>query len=262
MENFNWWTIGIYVFIAVLIVIVVGPGFVIGYFISKKFNDQIKEERADLKKHQDSIRNNGGVMAPGMIVSARQVRSWSGGKNRSNNSHILDYEVNVSPVDGIPFRTSFRDELYRSGYTIINKEMISEHGRKIWVIYDPKDMSRAFLDHYDEQHEEVMLNYRRGEFNKLTEGNEELKKTGQQAEAIITRVDDLNLPYPLKGSRAMHMWFDVTPKTGFVFQAEANALITETSLEKYSIGKMVYIRFDPHKPERAVLDTEKNRAIQ
>lgn len=139
--------------------------------------------------------------------------------------------------------------------------MVSEHGRKIWVMYDPQDTSRAFLDHYDNQHEEVMLNYSRGEFNQLAESNEELKKNGEQAEAIITRVDDLNLPYPLKKSRAMHLYFDVTSKVGFSFEAEGYFLIGDSVTEKYSVGRKVFVRFDPLYPKKAVLDSERNKVL-
>ncbi len=140
--------------------------------------------------------------------------------------------------------------------------MISEHGRKVWAVYDPNDPTRAYLSHYDENHDEGTLNYRRGVFNTLTEGNEELKKTGVQAEAIITGIDDLNLPYPLKKGRAMHLYFDVMPRGGSAFRAEGNVLISDAALEKYSVGKTVYVRFDPRQPERAVLDSERNKSIQ
>jgi hypothetical protein len=117
------------------------------------------------------------------------------------------------------------------------------------------------LSHYNENHEEGVLNYRRGVFNKLTEGNEELKKTGEQAEAIITGVDDLNLPYPWKQGRAMHMYFDVMPRTGPIFRGEANVLIADIAVEKYSVGKTVYVRFDPRQPEKVTLDSERNKLL-
>jgi hypothetical protein len=227
-----------------------------------KHGNEIKTERAEIKKNQDAIRDHGGVLAPGVIVAARRVKSWGGSKNRSNNSHIIDYEVDVTPEDGNLFRTSFRDELYSSSHTLVGNEMLSEHGRRIWVIYDPINTSRAFLNHhYQDQHEDAMDNERRGKFNKLTEGNEELKKTGEQAEAIITRVDDLNLPYPSKKGRAIHLYFDVAPKTGFVFQAEGDLLILDSAIGKYSVGRKVFVRFDPLDPKKAVLDTERNKSL-
>ena len=143
--------------------------------------------------------------------------------------------------------------------------MLTEHGRKIWVTYDPKDTSKAYLDHYDDDHESAMkereVNGRRAAFNKRTEGNEDLKIRGEQAEAVITRVDDLDLPFPSKNSRAVHICFEVTPKAGFSFQAEGDVLIGETAIAKYSVGKKVFVRYDPQNPKWAVLDTERNRSI-
>lgn len=106
------------------------------------------------------------------------------------------------------------------------------------------------------------INGRRAAFNKRTEGNDDLKIRGEQAEAVITRVDDLNLPYPLKNARAVHnIWFDVTPKTGFPFQAEGDVLIGEAAVEKYSVGKRVFVRFDRQNPKWAVFDSERNKTI-
>jgi hypothetical protein len=145
-------------------------------------------------------------------------------------------------------------------------QLVGEAGKKIWVTYDPNDPSQMIFEHDDQEHEQIAseqeLNERRAKFNKLTEGNEALKINGKQAEAIITGVDDLNLPYPLKKGRAMHLYFDVMPRDGSVFRAEGDVLIGDVALEKYSVGKTVYVRFDPNQPERAVLDSERNKSIQ
>ena len=257
-----WWTIGGVACLIALGLAVVAPGFILGFALSRKLNQELKVERAERQKLQESIRDNGGIMAPGVILAAKVLKSWGGGKNRSPDGHVLEYLVEITPENGAPIQAKINHEFNRGTYTSVFNEMISEHGRQVWVVYDPKDPARAYLSHYSENHEEGVLNYRRGIFNKLTEGNEELKKTGVQAEAIITGVDDLNLPYPLKKGRAMHMYFDVMPRDGSVFRAEGNVLIGDAALEKYSVGKTVYVRFDPSQPERAVLDSERNRSIQ
>ena len=259
MDNFNGLGViclsGVLVFLVILLL----PLIVIATI---KQNKQLNAERAERQKFQESIRDNGGIMAPGVIVAAKVLRSWGGGKHSSSSSHVMDYEIEVAPENGLPFRIKTNEEFLGGSYTILMGEMISEHGRQVWVVYDPKDSTRAYLSHYNEKHEEGVLNYRRGIFNKLTERNEELKKRGVQAEAVIIGVDDLNLPYPLKKGRAMHMYFDVMPRAGTVFRAEGNVLIGDAALEKYSVGKTVYVRFDPNQPEWAVLDSERNRSIQ
>ncbi len=265
MEYSIWWTIGGFACLFALGLIVVAPGFILGFSMRKKFNEQLKLEREERNKYKISTFDNGGVLAPAIIVSARKVKSWGGGKHSSANSFIMDFEADVNVEGGLPFRAVFRDELYRNGYTILGNEMITEHGRKIWVIYDPKDTSRVYLDHYDEDHESGMkkreLDIRYSAFNKLTKDNEDLKTRGEQAEAVITRVDDLDLPYPLKKGRAMHLYFNVTPKTGFAFQAEGDFLIGDSVLEKYSVGRKVFVRFDPLDDKKAVLDSERNKSL-
>lgn len=259
MDNFNGLGVlclsGVLVFLVILLL----PIIVIAVV---KQNKQLNAERAERQKFQDAIRDNGGIMAPGVIVSAKVLRSWGGGKNRAPDGHVLEYLVEITPENSSPFQAKINHEFHGGTYTSVFNEMISEHGRQVWVVYDPKYPTRAYLSHYNENHEEGVLNYRRGIFNKLTEGNEELKKSGVQAEAIITGIDDLNLPYPLKKGRAMHLYFDVMPRAGTVFRAEGNVLIGDAALEKYSVGKTVYVRFDPNQPERAVLDSERNRSIQ
>lgn len=266
MENFNGLglvcTVGVFVFLGVIIVAVLAPGFLLGFALSKKQNEQLNAERAERQKFQESIRDNGGIMAPGVIVAAKILRSWGGGKNRAPDGHVLEYLIEITPENGSPFQAKINHEFDGGSYTSLFNEMTSEHGRQVWVVYDPKDPTRAYLSHYNENHEEGVLNYRRGIFNKLTEGNEDLKKRGVQAEAIITGVDDLDLPYPAKGARAMHLYFDVMPRGGEMFRAEGNVLIVDSAIQKYSVGKTVYVRFDPLKPEWAVLDTEKNKSIK
>jgi len=261
-----WWSFAFYGCLIVLVLILIGPGLILGIRLSKKFQQELQVERDERNKQNTSIFENGGVLAPAVIISARKVKSWGGGKNSPPSSFVMDFEVEVTAENAEKFVTSFRNELYRDSYVMAANEMITERGKKIWVTYDPKDTSRAYLDHFDEDHESAMkereIDIRRAAFNKLTSGNDELKASGESAEAIITRVDDLDLPYPLKKSRALHLYFDVRPAAGFPFQAQGDVLIVETSLQKYSVGKKIYVRYDSQNPTRAVLDSERNKYIK
>ncbi len=242
-------------FVIALITIVMGA--MLTSFLKNSVNKDARTERENISKHKQMIRAKGSMTAPAVIISAKKVGMWGG--------NFVDFEAEVKPANDAPFRVKFRDELYGEAYEIVDQEVVSEVGRKISVTYDSKDKTRAFLDHYDDEYEiakkNIELSERRVEFEKLIDGNEDLKIRGEQAEAIITRVEDLSLPYPQKNSRAMHLYFDVEPKNGPVFQAEGNALIVTTSLKKYSVGKRVYVRYDPQQPEKAVLDTLRNKSL-
>lgn len=273
VDFFSWQAILGYIFVIVLIVMVTGfdlTEFIGGLFEKTEARGELAEINKaieELSKYKDAIFLAGGVLAPAVIVSAKRVVSWGGLNRRDHSWHLIDFEVDVFS-EGIPsFRTRFRNEIYRPSFVRANnEEMLKEHGRKVWVTYDPKNPQRAYLDHYDEDHETAMkdreINGRRAAFNKLTEGNEDLKIRGEQAEAIITRVDDLGLPFPSKNSRAVHIYFEVIPNVGGIpFQAEGDVLIGDAAVKKYSVGKKVFVRFDPQNPKWAVLDTERNRSI-
>lgn len=279
VDFFSWQAILVYALVFLVALIYFVPSLledIQGYLVSRQERqssaNEINKMIDDISKNKEIIFLDGGVLAPAVIVSANRVLSWGSGSHRGPfPSHLVDFEADVMPADSPAFRTKFRNEVhrsetYRNSYAIVGNEMISEHGRKIWVTYDPKDPSRAYLDHYDDDHETAMkereINGRRAAFNKLTEGNEDLKIRGEQAEATITRVEDLNLSYPSKSARAMHICFEITPRTGLPFQAEGDVLIGETAVKKYSVGKKVFVRFDLQNPRWAVLDTERNKALQ
>ncbi|MFN8382589.1 MAG: hypothetical protein U0V02_11645 [Anaerolineales bacterium] len=250
MDNSIWSTIGAYACLAGILLVFATPIFLLITAFTKKRAATAKKAQAEHK----AILDGGGLLAPATILSAKRIEG-------SDVTHTVDFEVEVQPEGRGHFRAGFRNLIHQKHYAVVGGELVGFAGQKIWIVYDPNNLSRIAYDHDDNQHEEAMLNHRRGEFNKLTEGNEELKKRGEPAEAVITRVDDLDLPYPLKQSRAKHMVFDVTPKSGSVFQAEGDVLIVDSAVEKYSVGKKVYVRFDPLNSKWAVLDTERNKSL-
>ncbi|MCB0103301.1 MAG: hypothetical protein H6635_07105 [Anaerolineales bacterium] len=231
---------------------------VIGWLIWGKLDDKQIEKR---DAYNEVLRGRG-ITAPAVVVSARHTVSRSPNGRKEMR---IDYEVDVQPEGRVPFRQSFQHWTAQRNYATVLGQLVGEAGRKIWVTYDPNDPSQMIFEHYDEEHSKIIeqrdLDIRRREFNKQNEGSNELKKNGLQAEAVITRVDDLDLPYPLKQSRGMRLYFDVIPQNGEPFRSEGDALIAEIALEKYSAGTKVFVRYDPQNPERAVLDTERNKSL-
>lgn len=254
LSGMNWFSVslGVICFIGVPVLLF------IGWVISGTLDNKQQEKRG---AEDDTLRKRG-VTASAVVVSARKgmERSPFGRKEMR-----IDYEIEVQPEGGAPFSQSFQYWTERRGYTAIAGQLVGEAGRKIWVTYDPHDPSQMIFEYYDEERKKIVeqqdLEKRRFEFNKLVEMNNEIRKAGEEAEALITHVEDLNLPYPLKASRGVRLNFDVLPKSGSAFRSETYALIADASLAKYSTGKKVYVKFDPRQPEKAVLDSEKNKLL-
>jgi hypothetical protein len=82
---------------------------------------------------------------------------------------------------------------------------------------------------------------------------EQLRKTGEEARAKILTVSDMNIRVGDSGSM-FRLTFDVTPQIGSPFKAETQAAIADTSREKYSVGRMVYVRYDPNNKAQVALD--------
>lgn len=231
----------------------------LGWIVSGMLDNRRQEKkRAEI----EALRQRG-VLAPAVVISARDgmERNVHGRKERQ-----IKYDVDVLPEGRASFRQAFDHWTEKRGYTAVMGQLAGEAGRKIWVTYDPNDPSQMIFEYYDEERGKIIeqqdLENRRREFNIRAEKNNDLKRRGEAAEAVIIGADDLNLPYPLKKSRAMHFRLDVIPQTGSGFRAEADALISDAALEKYSIGKRIYIRFDPLDPKKAILDSERNKSVK
>lgn len=266
MGNESLSNLGIYGCVCGFSLIAIVIFVVVANIVNKPFVEQRDTAHNKRIWRKIAIYEEGGLLAPGVIIAANRLSSWGGtNKHQNHNVHLIDYEVDVFPPDDVPFRTKFREQIFRDGYHIKDGQMISEHGLKIWVTYDPKDKSKAFLDHFDAEHESAMktreMDFRQMKYNLIFEENEKIEKQGQQAEAIITQIDDLQLPTSLIKSRSMHLSLDVNIGTGVNSQMECYALIPEASLPKYTVGKRVFVHFDPQNPKRAVLDEKRNKSL-
>lgn len=230
-----------------------------------QFNKLEKKMEAEAEAEQKFIVElaERGTVAEAKILSLRssgQLRRLSGKQPEA----LFDYDVEVLPKDKTAFTASFQhwlpvyDSTGKFGADSIGDALRGERDQKIYVMFDPNDQSQIMHSHYEKDHSTIL---RMIEFNKNIKGNDELKRVGEQAEAVITLAEDLNLPYPVKKSRAMRLEFKVTPKSGMDFKAEGLHLIGDKALKKYSAGKRVFVRFDPQNPNWAVLDSERNKSL-
>lgn len=203
-----------------------------------------------------------GVTAPAVVVSAKHR-----GERSSDDGHEIRirYTVDVHPPQAHPFRAEFDHWSQRRGYTAIMGEIQGEAGTHVWVTFDPADPSQMLYECTEAERAaraaEEQLEVGRGQFNAIAEPLEPLRTAGAPAEALIVLAEDLGLPYPRRQSTAMRLHVDVTPPGAATYRAAIPALITVTSLGKYSAGRRVYVRVDPRDPQRVVLDSERNRSL-
>ena len=203
-----------------------------------------------------------GVTAPAVVVSAKH----RGERSSDDGQEIrIRYTVDVHPPQAQPFRAEFDHWSQRRGYTAIMGEIQGEAGTHVWVTFDPADPSQMLYECTEAERvaraAEEQLEVGRGQFNAIAEPLEPLRTAGAPAEALIVLAEDLGLPYPRRQSTAMRLHVDVTPPGAATYRAAIPALITVTSLGKYSAGRRVYVRVDPRDPQRVVLDSERNRSL-
>ncbi|MBL8049850.1 MAG: hypothetical protein JNM46_01390 [Anaerolineales bacterium] len=139
--SLNWANLTCFACIGALVLVGAIPFIKMISAQNKKINERLDKERAE----RQSIRENGGVTALAIIKSAK----WEGTRNKF--VHKIYYDVEVQPEGQPAFQAKFRDEVFRRNTKSENDEIISEIGQKIWVIYDPTNPSRMFVDRYDDE---------------------------------------------------------------------------------------------------------------
>ena len=213
-------------------------------------------------EQEDAALRARGITAPAVVVAAKHR-----GERSSDDGHEIRirYTVDVHPPQAQPFRAEFDHWSQRRGYTAIMGEIQGEAGTHVWVTFDPADPSQMLYECTEAERvaraAEEQLEVGRGQFNAIAEPLEPLRTAGAPAEALIVLAEDLGLPYPRRQSTAMRLHVDVTPPGAATYRAAIPALITVTSLGKYSAGRRVYVRVDPRDPQRVVLDSERNRSL-
>jgi hypothetical protein len=245
LSNINWLQVLCFVCPAAL--------GVTGWIISSLIDERIRGRR---EAHKVALRKRG-VTSPAVIVSVRRKQFAFRSPGAPSDEYKLIFEVDVQREGHGPFRATFEDWIRERNYTYVNMQRVDIIGRKIWVTYDPNNVSDMFFEYYDEDREKILAanewRKRRAAFEKLNKENQALFKTGVEAPAVILEAEDLNLAHETEGAKAMRLKFEVTPKLGSPYQAETQAMIASGSLEKYSAGKKVLVKVDPRNEMRVTL---------
>lgn len=208
---------------------------VVIYFVIRN-NLNAHKERRNLTLH--------GISAPAVILSAWNNYASGGGKySRSTTAHVT-FEVEIYPAGQAPFKAKFKDTLsIKEGEWFIMGPRSEEVGKKIWVAYDPNNLKRMVIDHFDSNHEFML---KRRAFEKREDELQTVLKTGENATAEILEVEDLKLSYNIEkdSSKIFQLKLRVTPKDGMPYETETVGLFMNTGLHKYTVGKKVIVKID------------------
>ena len=128
-------------------------------------------------------------------------------------------------------------------------------GATVTVRYDPSDITKVAIESLGGGSSGNSGNIAavQAAMQQQDQYYEQLRKTGEEAKAKILTVTDMNIRVEGGGSM-LRFTFEVTPKIGESFKAENQSAIADASREKYSVGKMVYVRYDPNNKAQVALD--------
>lgn len=190
-----------------------------------------------------------GVTAPATIISAKNgiVNSGSG-----DRLMLMTLEVEVEPEGRSKFQTTFKDWLPVGRQFVSWGDRPEEVGKKIWVTYNPNDVTEMLFEHHDKDRK-YYLGY--PAFAKLEKQNIVVRNTGEEAIATILEVEDLELvhSYHKEMKSVLRLKLEVTPKAGEPFQAEAQNTFMNAGLHKYTVGKTVTVKFNPQDKTQVAL---------
>ena len=183
-----------------------------------------------------------GVAAPAVIISAEDTGVTM------NNSPQARLTLQVTPADRPPFQAVATTFVGRMQIGMLTP------GSSVTVRYDPNDISKVAIESLGAS---GMNSGNIAAIQSAMQAQDQyyaqLRKTGEEARAVILSATDMNIRVEGGGSM-FKLTFEVTPRTGEPFKAETQAAIADVSREKYSAGKQVYVFYDPNNKAQVALD--------
>lgn len=181
-----------------------------------------------------------GVSAPAVILDVQDTGV------EMNNSLQARLTVQVTPPGRPPFQAVTT--------TFVNRFQVGMlvPGASVQVKYDPNDITRVAVESLTAGGMSAM-NMQSIQAAVLAQDQyyEQLRRTGEEALATIVKAEETNIR-AAEGGAIFRFAFDVTPRTGEPFRAETQAAIADQSRIKYSVGKQVYVRYDPYGDKKQV----------
>jgi len=176
-----------------------------------------------------------GVSAPATILS---VEDTGVTMNYSPQARLT---LQVTPADRAPFQAVATTFIGRMQIGMIIP------GATVMVRYDPNDISKVAIESIGAPSSIQSAMLAQDQYY------EQLRKTGEEAEAIILSVQDTGMRVEGGGS-LRRFKFEVTSRFDGTFEAETQAAIADASRDKYSVGKKVYVRYDRANKAQVALD--------
>ena len=219
------------VFLCVCISTVVPLG-VAGFFLYRMFKNM----------NQNSALVKTGVSAPAVIINAEDTGTTM------NDSPQVRLTLQITPANRPPFQAVTTTFVGRLQVGMIVP------GSSVTVRYDPNDISKVAIESLGAP----AMNYGnvaaiQAAMQQQDQYYAQLRQTGEEAPAKILTVTDMNIRVGDNGSM-FRFTFEVIPTYGEPFKAETQTAVADSSREKYSVGKMVYVRYDPGNKAQVTLD--------
>lgn len=189
---------------------------------------------------QNSALVKSGVSAPAVILEVQDTGV------EMNNSLQARLTLQVTPAGRPPFQAVTT--------TFVNRFQVGmlTPGASVNVKYDPNDITKVAVESLSAGGMSA-ANVQSIQAAVLAQDQyyEQLRRTGEEALATILTADETNIR-AAEGGSIFRFTFEVKPRVGEPFRAETQAAIADQSRAKYSVGKDVYVRYDPYGDKKQV----------
>ena len=180
-----------------------------------------------------------GVSAPAVILDVQDTGV------EMNNSLQARLTVQVTPPNRPPFQavTTMFVNRFQVGMLV--------PGASLNVKYDPNDITKVAVESLGGGMSAANMQSIQAAVLAQDQYYEQLRRTGEEALATILTADETNIR-AAEGGSVFRFTLDVKPRMGESFRAETQAAIADQSRAKYSVGKQVYVRYDPYGDKKQV----------
>ncbi len=180
-----------------------------------------------------------GVSAPAVILEVQDTGV------SMNNSMQARLTLQVTPSNRAPFQAT--------ATAFVNRFQVGMlvPGASVQVKYDPNDISKVAVESLGGAMGAANVQSIQAAVLAQDQYYNQLRQTGEEALATILTAEETNIR-AAEGGSVFRFALDVRPQMGASFKAETQAAIADASRYKYSVGKQVYIRYDPNGDKKQV----------